>query len=64
MDRRGLPIRIALANGRIGRQLHDAVMVLGNLQLSRGAQHAAALNAPDRADAERDILAGDEGAGG
>ena len=38
-------------------------MVVGNLQLGRRAQHAAALDAADGADAERDVLAGDEGAG-
>ncbi len=57
------PFGIALADGRIRRQLHDAVMVLGNLKLSRRAQHAAAFDASDGADAERDVLAGDEGAG-
>ena len=57
------PFGIALADGCIGRQLHDAVMVLGNLELGRRAQHAAALDAPDGADAERDVLAGNEGAG-
>ena len=57
------PFGIALADRRIGRQLHDAVMVLGDLQLGRRAQHAAALDAADGADAERDVLAGNEGAG-
>ena len=57
------PLRVGRADGRIGRQLHDAVMVLGNLQLGRRAQHAAALDASDGADAERDVLAGNERAG-
>ena len=57
------PLRVGRADGRIGRQLHDAVMVFGNLQLGRRAQHAAALDASDRADAKRDVLAGNEGAG-
>ena len=57
------PFGVALADRRIGRQFHDAVMVLGNLQLGRRTQHAAAFDAADGADAERDVLAGDEGAG-
>ena len=57
------PFGVALADGRIGRQFHDAVMVLGNLQFGRRAQHAAAFDAADGADAERDVLAGNEGAG-
>ena len=57
------PFRITLADRRIGRQLHDAVMVFGDLQLGRRAQHAAALDAPDGADAKRDVLAGNECAG-
>ena len=57
------PFGIALADRRIGRQLHDAVMVFGNLQLGRRAQHAAAFDAADGADAERDVLARNERAG-
>ena len=57
------PLRVGRADRRIGRQFHDAVMVLGNFQLGRRAQHAAALDASDGADAERDVLAGNEGAG-
>ena len=38
-------------------------MILGDLQFGRRAQHAAALDAADGADAERDVLAGNEGAG-
>ncbi len=57
------PLRIAGANGGVFRQFHDAVVILGELQFSRGTQHAAAFDAPDGADAERDVLAGDEGAG-
>ena len=57
------PLRVTGANRRVRRQLHDAVMVLGNLQFGGRAQHAAALDAADGADAERDVLAGNEGAG-
>ena len=57
------PFGIALADRRIGRQFHDAVVIVGDLQLGRRAQHAAALDAADGADAERDVLAGNEGAG-
>ncbi|OIQ64121.1 hypothetical protein GALL_543330 [mine drainage metagenome] len=58
------PLRIGSANGRIGRKFHDAVVVFGNLQLCRRAQHAAALDSADGADAKRDVLAGNVGAGG
>ena len=57
------PLRVGRADRRVGRQLHDAVVILGDLQFGRRAQHAAALDAPDGADAERDVLAGNEGAG-
>jgi len=58
------PLGVALADRRIRRQLHDAVVVLGDLQLGGRAQHAAALDAADGADAERDVLARNESAGG
>ncbi len=58
------PLRIAGANRRVGRQLHDAVVIFGDLQLGRRTQHAAALDAADGADVERDVLAGNVGAGG
>ncbi len=54
---------VTSADRRIGRQFHDAVMVFGNLQFGRRAQHAAALDAADGADAERDVLAGNVSAG-
>jgi hypothetical protein len=38
-------------------------VIFRDLQLGRRAQHAAALDAADGADAERDVLAGNEGAG-
>ncbi len=37
-------------------------MIVGDLQLGFGHQHAAAFDVADLADAERDVLAGDEGA--
>ena len=55
------PRGVGLADRRVGRQLHDAVVILRELQLGRRAQHAAALDAADSADAERDGLAGNEG---
>jgi len=58
------PFDVAPADRRIGRQLHDAVVVFRKLQFGFRAQHATALDAADGADAERDILAGNEGAGG
>ncbi len=58
------PLRVSGADRGIGRQFHDAVVIVGDLQLRRRAQHAAALDAADGADAERDVLARNEGAGG
>ena len=58
------PLRVGRTNRRIGRQLHDAVVILRKLQFRLRAQHAAALDAADGADAKRDVLAGDEGARG
>ena len=57
------PLRVGRADRRIGRQFHDAVVIFRDLQFGRRAQHAAALDAADGADAERDVLAGNEGAG-
>ncbi len=57
------PFGVWRANRRVGRQLHDAVVIIGDLQFGRRAQHAAALDAADGADAKRDVLAGNEGAG-
>ena len=54
---------VAGADRRVGRQVDDAVVIVGNLQLGRRAQHAAAFDAADGADAERDVLAGNVGAG-
>ena len=51
------PLRVALADRRVGRQLDDALVIVGDLQLDVRAQHAAALDAADRADAERHVLA-------
>ena len=57
------PLDVRLADRRVGRQLDDAVVVVGNHQFGRRAQHAAAFHAADGADGERDVLARDEGAG-
>ncbi len=57
------PLGVVRAERRVGRQVDDAVMVIGDLQLELGDQHAAALDAADLADAERHVLAGDIGAG-
>ena len=51
------------ADRRIRRQVDDALVVVGQLQLELRHQHAAALDAADLADAERHILARNEGAG-
>ena len=55
--------RVSLADRRVVRQIDDAVVIVGDLQLGFGDQHAAALDVADLADAERDVLAGNEGAG-
>ena len=57
------PFDIGLADRRIGGQFDDAVVIVGDHQLGRRAQHAAAFDAADGADRERNVLAGDEGAG-
>ena len=56
-------VSVAFPDRRVGRQIDDAVMVVGELQLGFRHQHAAAFDAADGADGERDVLAGDEGAG-
>ncbi len=48
---------------RVGRQVDDALVVVGDLELELGDQHAAALDAADLADPERHVLARDVGAG-
>jgi hypothetical protein len=53
-----------LAHRRILRQVDDALVIIGQLQLEGRDQHAATLDAADGADAEGDVLAWDEGAGG
>src|SRR3977135_3648955 len=54
------PGRIARADRRIRGKLDDALVVVGQLQLERGHQHAAAFDATDRADTERHVLARNE----
>ena len=55
-------IHIALAHRRIGGKLDDAVMVVGEFQFRRRAEHAVRFNAADHALAERDLLGGNVGA--
>ena len=55
--------RVGRTDGGIGRQVDDAVMIVRQLELRLGDEHAAALDAANGADAEGDLLAGDEGAG-
>ena len=57
------PLRVAGADRGVGGQVDDALVVVGELQLELGDQHAAALDAADLAHAERHVLARDEGAG-
>ncbi len=56
-------MRVALPDRRIVRQIDDALVVVGELELEFGDQHAAALDAADLADRERDVLARNVGAG-
>ena len=56
------PFGVALADRRVGRQVDDAVVIVGELQLELRHQHAAALDAADVADRERHVLARDVGA--
>ena len=57
------PLGVVGAERRIGGQVDDALVVVGDLQLELGHQHAAAFDAADFADAQRHILARDVGAG-
>ncbi len=52
-----------LADRRIGRHFDDAVAVVGVLDFGARNQHAEALDIADLADAKRDVLAWDIGAG-
>src|SRR6185312_8502106 len=49
---------VAFADRRIGRQVDDAVVIVGELKLGLRHQHAAAFDAANGADGERDVLAG------
>ena len=57
------PLGVVRAERRVGRQVDDALVVVGDLQLELRHQHAAAFDAADLADAERHVLAGNVGAG-
>ncbi len=56
------PVRVVRADRRVVGQIDNAFVIVGHLQLEFRDQHAAALDIADLADAERGILAGDEGA--
>ena len=55
---------IGRTDRRIGGQLEDAVVILGKLELRRGAQHAVRLDPTDDAGRDGQVLARDVGAGG
>jgi hypothetical protein len=55
--------RVGNADRRILGQVDDAVVIVGNFEFRRRAQHARALDAADGADSERDVLAGNICAG-
>ena len=57
------PSRVVRADRRILGELDDAFVIVRELQLELGHEHAAALDAADGADGERHGLAGDESAG-
>ena len=58
------PDGVGGADRRLGGQIEDAVMVVAEAEFRAGAEHAAALDAADRADREGDRFARDVGAGG
>ena len=60
---RARPFHVRLADRRVGRQIDDAVMVVGDHHLRFRQQHAAAFHAADLADFQRHVLTRDEGAG-
>ena len=56
--------RVGLADGGVGREVQDAVVVVRQAELGARAQHAAALDAADHAHRQGDVLARHVGAGG
>jgi len=56
-------VGIAFSDRRVGRQVDDAVMVVGDHQLGLRQQHAAAFDVANFADRQRHVLAGDERTG-
>ncbi|GJE72844.1 hypothetical protein CHKEEEPN_4405 [Methylorubrum podarium] len=56
------PEGVGGADGCVGGQIEDAVVVLAEAQLRPGAEHAAALDPADRAHREGDVLARHVGA--
>ncbi len=57
------PLRVVFSDRRVGGQVDDALVIVGEAELELGDQHAAALDTADLADAERHVLARDVGAG-
>ena len=57
------PFHVALADRRVGRQVDDALVVVGQFHLGFRDEHAAAFDAANGANAERDLLARNVGAG-
>ena len=53
--------RVGDADRRVVRQLHDALVIVAELELGRRAQHAVRLDAADDALGEGDLLPGDVG---
>src|SRR6185369_14589235 len=56
------PGRVVRTERGVVGELDDTLVVVGELQLERGDQHAAAFNTADRADAQRHVLARNESA--
>ena len=59
----GDDVDVAGADRRVGRELDDAVVLVGELHLALGEHHAVALDAADLADLDRGVDAGDVVAG-
>ncbi len=57
------PLRVSRPDRSVVRKIDDALMIVGELQFELRHQHAAAFDVANLADAERDVLAGNEGAG-
>ena len=58
------PCGVGHADRRIGRQVEDAVVILGEFEFGGGAEHAVRVNSANGAGRERHLLAGNVGADG